>query len=508
MPEPSSIDGFGIINDIAMSIDFNIPIERTLIPESRASLPNDFTDYEWSMMNSCIRNMEVFLLEMQERYGSPIYNELLDEFYGDLEHFLEINGSIIDNGSFPTPYSPYLTKCNRFLNKTVIALKEKGSTEYKSNIVLLELCMRSIKVIESGIYNRIFFLGELYKEHSNTPKETNDIQQDTNGTQDNKEDKKSSSNGDCPDFADEIKTLEDDLSHHKPAFKIEEYNPQIDYAKELNKLIGLESLKKQLETFMDNFKLQSIRQKEHPDLKLDTSYNCIFKGKPGTGKTTVARLVAGLLRQNGILKGGRCVEVDASSLVSGWIGFSPKITTLAALKAIDGVLFIDEAYALMNNFANSNGAGPGKEVIDALTPIMENNRNRLLVIIAGYDKEMDEFISASNTGFPSRFKNVMQFEDYTADEMTKIFLGMVKSNFYEINEEGIHRIHLIFEFIYRQINLIPTFANARTVRNVFDLVRERASQRMLKSAANDYDTLTIQDVSLTPDEIKRALGIF
>jgi len=213
---------------------------------------------------------------------------------------------------------------------------------------------------------------------------------------------------DCSsDIRNEINSLEDELKDILPNFKRHIYDQNIKYWDELKNLIGLSIVKEQLYRQINNYKLQIKRKQLHPELVVSSSFHCIFKGKPGTGKTTVARLVAGILKEEGLLDNGCCVEVTASELISGYIGVTPKYTKLAVLNAIDGVLFIDEAYSLMN--AKGNKSDHGAEVIDTLTPLMENYRNRLVVILAGYNEEMDEFLAQANTGFPSRFKAVIQF---------------------------------------------------------------------------------------------------
>lgn len=500
-------DGFCVVDHIIrLNSDMPIPISKIV----RKSVgPCNFTIEDFDVILAGFEEMESFLNEMRKRYGHDPYDNLLSELDNDIYDYLTYAGPLIEEDDCPSAFTPFLPNVRQFFEKTVNGLKKKEDKKYLSNIQLFSLLIRIIDIINCGDYNKEY-LNEMFP-HSNS---TLTSQHNPNQIKENDGDlieRPSASlinGGDALDFKDQIEALEKDLSDHKPSLKINNYDPNIDYEVELDKLVGLKSLKEQLRKFMDNFYLQLLRQKEHPELKMNASFNCIFKGKPGTGKTTVARLVAGLLRQKGIIKGGRCVEVDASSLVSGWIGFSAKVTKLAAYKAMDGVLFIDEAYALMNNFESSNGSGPGKDVIDALTPIMENYRDRLLVIMAGYDVEMDEFLNASNTGFPSRFKSVMQFDDYNADEMTVIFCRMAQSEFYVIGEEERKRIHFLFEHIYKAIPSLPAFANARTVRNIFDQVKQRASQRMLHNSDCDYDRITIDDVTLNKEEIIAALGHF
>lgn len=309
-----------------------------------------------------------------------------------------------------------------------------------------------------------------------------------------------------PAVREEIETLIGELHDQKPAFKRERYNPQIDYRKELDELIGLDRVKALIEDHIIDLKIQKKRQAVYPDLKINASFNSIFKGNPGTGKTTVARLVAGIMKQEGLIENGCYVEVDASTLISGWVGFSAKITRLAALESFGGVLFIDEAYALMN--AQGSKSKPGDEVIDTLTPLMENNRDKLTIILAGYDKEMEHFLENANTGFPSRFRSVFQFEDYTREEMYEIFLRIAQANHYELMPPARKRLQTILWLIDSRKREIPSFANARTVRLLFEAIRAKASRRMARENNPNLSILTIEDVSLQRQELSAIIGKF
>ena len=271
-------------------------------------------------------------------------------------------------------------------------------------------------------------------------------------------------------------------------------------------MVGLHNVKEQIADHITDIKFQRQRRRLYPDLKINPAFNCIFKGKPGTGKTTVARVVSGILKQERLISNGCYVEVDASSLISGWVGFSAKIARLAALEAFGGVLFIDEAYALMNS--SGSKSNPGNDVIDALTPLMENHRDKLIVILAGYDKEMDSFLAASNTGFPSRFRNVFHFDDYNAEEMFAIFEDFAGAEHYKLSSDAGIRLQTLLSFIEERKTTITSFANARTVRQIYETVRARASRRMAQSQNPDLSVLTKEDVSLTRDELSCLIGRF
>ena len=302
-----------------------------------------------------------------------------------------------------------------------------------------------------------------------------------------------------PSVVDEIKCLQNELKDLKPSLKRERYNPSIDYRSEFHKLIGLDNLKTSIDNHIIDFKIQLERRKVYPDLKVSSSFNCIFKGKPGTGKTTVARLLSGLLKQEGLISNGCYVEADASSLVSGYVGFSAKVAKLAALESFGGILFIDEAYSLMN--AQGSKANAGAEVIDALTPLMENYRDKLTVVLAGYDKEMEEFLANSNTGFPSRFKSVFQFEDYTDEQLFDIFLQFAESEHYTLTPDAQKRLRTILWFIVSRKNEMQQFANARTARNLYEYVRAKSTKRMAQEGLSDLSTIKLEDVNLERNEI-------
>lgn len=303
-----------------------------------------------------------------------------------------------------------------------------------------------------------------------------------------------------PEVADEIASLNAELKEFNPSIKRTAYDRSIDYIAELQKLIGLDSVKTRISHIIQDYKLQQQRLREHPDLKSVVSTNFIFKGRPGTGKTTVARLVAGILKNEGLLDNGCCVETDASTLVSAYMGVPAKITKLAALQAVGGVLFIDEAYALANHKGTKSDIGA--EVIDTLTPLMENYRGKLVVILAGYNDEMDKFLAESNTGFPSRFKSILDFEDYNPDEMMDIFLKMATAEHYRFDEDALSRVYVLLQYIYSRKDSCRTFANARTVRSLFETIRGKSSVRMSSESATDLDRIILSDVSLTADELK------
>ncbi len=487
----SCVDGFDVIDKNA-DVEVYEPIATFV---NKAPVICDFENQEFDLVFTGLDQLEELITEMVKRYNtSPLYHELAKEYNHDLEKYTVTAQLMLQQGKYLAPCNNIFTKARKFLVNAVNGLTIYNDI-YGKQIGLFTFLIKIIDIINAGNYNKAYL-------YENLPQQNGAQKESNPKPQRSQEKPQSKPNNNALDFKYEIMALESVLDKQKPPLNINEYDPAIDYEAELNKLVGLNSKKEHIQKFMDNFRLQMIRRTEHPELKSNISFNCIFKGKPGTGKTTMARLIAGLLRQKGIITGGHCIEVNALSLVSGLVGFSSTITKLAAYKAMDGVLFIDNAYSLIDNFESS------KNIINTLTPIMENHPDRLLVIIAGCDDKIDELLHASNICFSSRFKSVLKFEDYTSDEMTEIFLSMAKSEFYIIGEEETGRIRVLFEYIYNVRHLLPTYANARTVRSVFDQVKQRISKRILKSSICDHDTITIDDVTLTQDEIKTALRLF
>ena len=200
------------------------------------------------------------------------------------------------------------------------------------------------------------------------------------------------------------------------------------------------------------------------------SYHCVFTGNPGTGKTTVARIVAGIYKELGILKKGHLVETDRSGLVAEYVGQTAVKTNKVIDSALDGVLFIDEAYSLVGG-ANDFGS----EAIATLLKRMEDNRDRLVVILAGYEDEMQGFID-SNPGLQSRFNRYIHFEDYSADELFSIFKMYVKRNDYVLDAAADVALRQRLEKAVAEKD--RNFGNARTVRNLFEKTLENQAMRL------------------------------
>jgi SpoVK/Ycf46/Vps4 family AAA+-type ATPase len=238
---------------------------------------------------------------------------------------------------------------------------------------------------------------------------------------------------------------------------------------ELNGYIGLKSIKKEVGNLINMVTVYKMRT-AHGLPTLDMSLHMVFSGNPGTGKTMIARLMARVYHSLGILSKGHLVEVDRSGLVAGYVGQTAIKTGDAVKKALGGVLFIDEAYALNGGTENDFG----QEAIDTLLKAMEDHRDDLVVIVAGYDGLMDVFIH-SNPGLESRFNRYLHFDDYSLDEMMEIFESQCKKNQYALDEKAKDAVKLLID--EANTNSI-SFGNARGVRNVFERVLVEQANRL------------------------------
>ncbi len=258
-----------------------------------------------------------------------------------------------------------------------------------------------------------------------------------------------------------------------------------DPYKELDELIGLEDVKEEVRSLANFVKVQKMRQEK--GLKTPKmSYHLVFTGSPGTGKTTVARIVARIYKDLGILKRGHTVETDRSGLVAEYMGQTAIKTNALVDSALNGVLFIDEAYALVPD-ASYSGGDYGQEAISTLLKRMEDDRDRLVVIIAGYPKEMQRFID-SNPGLKSRFNRYINFPDYTAEELYRIYLMYAKKNEYTLNQEaGVYLRERLEDVVEHKTR---NFGNARYVRNIFEKSIQRQANRISRMKSPKDNDLT------------------
>ncbi len=258
--------------------------------------------------------------------------------------------------------------------------------------------------------------------------------------------------------------------------------------KELDEVVGLEDVKNYLLSLENLLKINQIRKQK--GLKTnEISKHMIFTGNPGTGKTTIARLVSRMMKACGILQQGQLVEVTRADLVGKYVGHTAPLTMSVIQSALGGVLFIDEAYSLYRGKDDSFGL----EAIDTLVKAMEDHRDDLIVILAGYTKEMKEFLEA-NSGLRSRFANIIEFNDYTGEELMLIAKSIAKSKDYVIAEDALKPLQDYFTIIQNQND--PNSGNGRLARNLVEDAILNQSKRLLENPDAQMNVLERQDFRL------------
>jgi Cdc6-like AAA superfamily ATPase len=255
-------------------------------------------------------------------------------------------------------------------------------------------------------------------------------------------------------------TWNEDGSPHVDSTELAPKEDVKDCLAELEKLTGLGTVKDEIKRLVSFLDIQQQRQK-HDLPQAQLNHHMVFTGSPGTGKTTVARLVARIYRALGILKKGHLTETDRSGLVGQYIGHTEVKTNNIINKALDGILFIDEAYALVKESENDFG----NEAIDTLVKRMEDDRHRLVVIVAGYEQEMNQFLEA-NTGLKSRFNTFIPFEDYQPIELVEIFHLLCNKHHYSLDDGASEALENIFKQAISESG--DSFGNARYARNLFE----------------------------------------
>ena len=265
-----------------------------------------------------------------------------------------------------------------------------------------------------------------------------------------------------------------------------------DLMAELDSYIGLGAVKEEVHNLINMVQVYKLRR-EHDLPTTDMSLHMVFTGNPGTGKTMMARMMARIYRSLGILSKGQLVEVDRSGLVAGYVGQTALKTQKVIEKAMGGVLFVDEAYALNGKSENDFG----QEAIDTLLKAMEDHRDDLVVIVAGYTDLMDKFIH-SNPGLESRFNRFLLFEDYSLDELMAIF-KMRCGKGYTLSPEA---EPLVRDYIAEESADGDGFGNARGVRNIFEHILVAQNNRLAK-----MESVTREDLmTLLPEDVMHARG--
>ena len=289
-------------------------------------------------------------------------------------------------------------------------------------------------------------------------------------------------------FPEYRKSLCKDIAFNKEIPTYEREKTLDEIFAELNELVGLQKVKKVLNELVD---LMDLQNKAKDDLKIkNVNLHMIFLGNPGTGKTTVARIVAEILYNLKYIKQNKLIEVSSKDLVGEYVGQTAPKTMAVVEKAMGGLLFIDEAYTLASGYGSSSNSY-NEEAVATLIQAMENYRDRLVVIFAGYTKEMQAFLN-TNSGIVSRIGYTLEFDDYTTDELIEIFNGMMKKSGFSVSKEAVEKLREVIEE-YRDTE---NFGNARFVRNVYEKsIIKHASNTKNETSKEALKTISADDIS-------------
>ena len=283
----------------------------------------------------------------------------------------------------------------------------------------------------------------------------------------------------------------------KPTDEVDEDTRTLqDLLDELNALVGLEKVKNKVQDLIVYQKVQKMRWEKNFHSAKNTLH-LAFTGNPGTGKTTVARIVGRIYKHIGLLSKGHFVEVSRTDLIAGYQGQTALKVKKVIEQAKGGVLFIDEAYSITEN---DHSDSYGRECLTELTKALEDYREDLVVIVAGYTEPMNKFFE-SNPGLKSRFNTFIEFDDYSPNELDKILIFMCKNNDYSLDEEAKEKIHLFFE--QQTLAKDENFANGRLVRNLYDDLVMNHARRVINTANPDsaeLSTIKAKDFTFAIDE--------
>ena len=287
------------------------------------------------------------------------------------------------------------------------------------------------------------------------------------------------------DYVSYMDNLVKYISFNKVIPKIDSIKSTDEIFKDLNELVGLNKVKRNLNELVD---LISLKNKTSEDLKINNvNLHMVFLGNPGTGKTTVARMLCGILYDLKYIPQNKLIEVSPKDLVAEYVGQTGPKTMSIIEKAMGGVLFIDEAYTLADRGDSTYNA----EAIATLIKAMEDYRDKFVVILAGYTKEMQGFLN-SNSGIVSRIGYTLEFDDYTEEELKQIFIGMIKKSGFIIEDDALER----FKEVVRENMFTKNFGNARFVRNVYEkTILKHASNTKDEKQSKTLKTITKEDIN-------------
>lgn len=367
----------------------------------------------------------------------------------------------------------------------------RGTSSVKSSVDAMENARRALQEMEEKLQGG--YLDRLQSLQPYPHEDTREAVSDRTGTTDRAdadrgegaETVRPGGTADGGETAERTRQIAAAVREEKPA------EPETDPMEDLRELIGLTGIKHDVKELYDFTKIQKLRR-EAGMKTVPVSMHLVFTGNPGTGKTTVARILARLYRQIGVLSGGQLVECDRSGLVAGYVGQTAVKTQKKIEEAMGGVLFIDEAYSLARN--SDNGTDFGQEAIDTLLKAMEDHREDFVVIAAGYTGPMENFIQ-SNPGLKSRFNKFIEFPDYTVDELMQIFdLNCTKYQ-YSPDPEAREQVRTLI--MLQKSGTPENFANARAVRNLFETIITNQARRIAlleKPTVEQMQQITLEDL--------------
>lgn len=454
--------------------------------ENRSSITGLFFD--------ALLNILFSLAYLNRRQGVAA-TSYIKEYYGKIRMFLE-------NADTPGVYvdEKYIFHkiCMGELEENTELLKEAGEdfAAYKKQAFFLEEREQKSRRTEAEVgaaaapqpYNKAESRNSYIEEW-----DENDSEDSADLEADNEKKAESSfeewNENDSEDSAADD-SLEDNLKEENSSVSASLSNLRLDkLIKRLEELVGLSNVKEEIRSLINLIRVKKMR--EAYDLPgMPMSYHMVFTGNPGTGKTTVARLVGEIYKELGILSRGLMTETDRTGLVAGYVGQTALKVKEVVDKAKGGVLFIDEAYTLSNS---ANGNDFGTEAIDTLVKLMEDYRNDLVVIVAGYTAEMENFLKA-NTGLVSRFNKFIEFSDYTKEELLQILSGMAEKAGFCIEEETKAAVENYLASMNEETR--ERFGNARGIRNLFEKMVAAQANRVVS-----YENPTKEQLSaITPQD--------